>query len=79
MENLRSTPSTFAPHEARRYGRQMLLPTIAAQGQHNLLNSKVLVIGAGGIGSSAALYLAAAGVPITILDNDVVEESNLHR
>lgn len=57
----------------------MLLPTIAAQGQRNLLNSKVLVIGAGGIGSSAALYLAAAGVPITILDNDVVEESNLHR
>lgn len=70
---------SFTPHEARRYGRQMLLPTIAASGQRNLLNSKVLVIGAGGIGSSAALYLAAAGVPITVLDHDLVEESNLHR
>lgn len=69
----------FEVHEARRYGRQMLVPEVAARGQKNLLNSNVLVVGAGGIGSSAALYLASAGVPITILDHDIVEESNLHR
>lgn len=57
----------------------MLLPMIGKDGQQGLLTAKVLVIGAGGIGSSAAMYLASSGVQITVLDHDIVEESNLHR
>ena len=64
----------------RRYVRHLLLPEVGEEGQRKLLQSKVLVVGAGGLGSSAAFYLAAAGVGrLGIVDFDVVEESNLQR
>jgi molybdopterin/thiamine biosynthesis adenylyltransferase len=63
-----------------RYSRQIMLPQIDIAGQEKLLASRVLIIGAGGLGSPAAMYLAAAGVgQITIADHDVVELSNLQR
>lgn len=63
-----------------RYSRQILLPQIGTDGQQKLLNAHVLIIGAGGLGSPAALYLTAAGVGhITIVDNDTVDLSNLQR
>ena len=66
--------------ERTRYSRHLLLPEIGLIGQERLTSSKVLVIGAGGLGSPAALYLAAAGVgTIGIVDNDRVELSNLQR
>ncbi len=62
------------------YGRQMLLPGIGAEGQKKLLSSRVLVVGAGGLGSAALLYLAASGVgTIGIVDSDRVDAGNLHR
>ena len=66
--------------QMRRYSRQMLIPEIGQEGQRRLLDSKVLLIGAGALGSGAALYLASSGVgTIGIVDDDVVEESNLQR
>ncbi len=66
--------------QARRYARHALLPGIGIEGQRRLLAAKVLVIGAGGLGSPALLYLAAAGIgTLGVIDNDVVEESNLQR
>ena len=63
-----------------RYSRQIMLPQIDFEGQQKLLAAKVLIIGAGGLGSPAAMYLAAAGIgSITIYDDDVVELSNLQR
>ncbi len=63
-----------------RYSRQIMLPQIDIEGQQKLLNSKVLIIGAGGLGCPAAIYLAAAGVgQITIYDDDIVDLSNLQR
>lgn len=63
-----------------RYSRQIMLPQIDIQGQQKLLSAKVLIVGAGGLGSPAAMYLAAAGIgSITIYDNDRVELSNLQR
>jgi molybdopterin/thiamine biosynthesis adenylyltransferase len=63
-----------------RYSRQILLPQIGVAGQQQLLDARVLIIGAGGLGSAAALYLASAGVGhITIADHDKVELSNLQR
>jgi molybdopterin/thiamine biosynthesis adenylyltransferase/rhodanese-related sulfurtransferase len=68
-----------APKRAR-YSRHLLIPEVGEQGQLKLLESKILLIGAGGLGSPAALYLAAAGVGrIGIVDADVVDESNLQR
>jgi molybdopterin/thiamine biosynthesis adenylyltransferase len=66
--------------QARRYARHIILPEVGSIGQRKLLASKVLLIGAGGLGSPAALYLAAAGVgTLGIVDYDVVDLSNLHR
>jgi len=66
--------------QIERYSRQILLPNIGGKGQKKLLNSKILVIGAGGLGSPAALYLAAAGIgKLGIVDSDVVELNNLQR
>jgi molybdopterin/thiamine biosynthesis adenylyltransferase/rhodanese-related sulfurtransferase len=66
--------------QRRRYGRQLLLPEIGERGQQRLLAAKVLLVGAGGLGSPVALYLAAAGIgTIGLVDDDVVDESNLQR
>jgi adenylyltransferase/sulfurtransferase len=75
-----NTPFQFTPDQQRRYSRHFLLPEIGEKGQEKLFNAKVLLIGAGGLGSPAAFYLAAAGVgTLGILDDDVVDESNLQR
>lgn len=63
-----------------RYSRQIMLPQIDIEGQQKLLAANVLIVGAGGLGSPAAIYLAAAGVgTVTIYDNDIVDLSNLQR
>src|SRR2546427_3578975 len=68
------------PERRRRYSRHLLIPEVGEEGQLQLLASRVLLIGAGGLGSPAALYLAAAGVgTIGIVDADVVDETNLQR
>jgi molybdopterin/thiamine biosynthesis adenylyltransferase/rhodanese-related sulfurtransferase len=68
------------PQRRARYSRHLLIPEVGEEGQLKLLDSKVLLIGAGGLGSPASLYLAAAGVGrIGIVDADVVDESNLQR
>ncbi|KAL3333559.1 hypothetical protein AABB24_033572 [Solanum stoloniferum] len=70
----------LSPDMIYRYSRHLLLPSFGVQGQANLLKSSVLVIGAGGLGSPALLYLAACGVGrIGIVDHDVVELNNLQR
>jgi sulfur-carrier protein adenylyltransferase/sulfurtransferase len=67
-------------NEIKRYGRHLLMPEVGLEGQRKLKASSVLLIGAGGLGSPAALYLAAAGVgKIGVVDFDVVDESNLQR
>ena len=73
-------PRALSPEQRERYSRHMLIPEIGLEGQMKLLDAKVLLLGAGGLGSPAALYLAAAGVgTLGIVDNDVVDLSNLQR
>ena len=76
-----STPdSPFTQREMMRYARQFTLPELGAEGQARLKQGRVLVIGAGGLGSPALLYLASAGVgTVGVVDFDNVERSNLHR
>jgi molybdopterin/thiamine biosynthesis adenylyltransferase/rhodanese-related sulfurtransferase len=70
----------FTPEQAIRYSRHFLLPEVGEDGQAKLLKAKVLMVGAGGLGSPSAYYLAAAGVgTLGIVDNDVVDLSNLQR
>lgn len=70
----------FSEEQLHRYARHIILPNVGGRGQHRLLASRVAVVGAGGLGSPALLYLAAAGVgTIEILDDDVVDLSNLQR
>jgi molybdopterin/thiamine biosynthesis adenylyltransferase/rhodanese-related sulfurtransferase len=74
------TPQTLSAEQRNRYQRHLLLPEVGETGQQRLLDSKVLLLGAGGLGSPAALYLAAAGVgTLGIIDMDVVDDSNLQR
>ena len=73
-------PVVLTPEQRDRYGRHLLLPEVGTEGQAKLLASRVLMLGAGGLGSPAALYLAAAGVgTIGIVDMDEVDASNLQR
>ncbi len=75
-----SAPRTLSASQRNRYQRHLLLPEVGEVGQQKLLDAKVLLLGAGGLGSPAALYLAAAGVgTLGIIDMDVVDESNLQR
>ncbi len=75
-----NTPRTLSAEQRNRYQRHLLLPEVGEAGQQKLLDSKVLLLGAGGLGSPAALYLAAAGVgTLGIIDMDVVDASNLQR
>ncbi|MDH5560666.1 MAG: HesA/MoeB/ThiF family protein [Deltaproteobacteria bacterium] len=72
--------TTFTDEQLDRYARHILLTEMDLDGQEKLANSKVLIIGAGGLGSPAALYLAGAGIgTIGIVDNDTVDLSNIHR
>ena len=73
-------PTVLSPEQRNRYSRHLLLPEVGEEGQQKLLGARVLLLGAGGLGSPAALYLAAAGVgTIRIVALDVVDESNLQR
>ena len=75
-----SEPKVLDAERRRRYSRHLVIPEVGEAGQLALLSSKVLMIGAGGLGSPSALYLAAAGVgTIGIIDDDVVDASNLQR
>ena len=74
------TPADLTPAQLDRYSRHILLPEIGEKGQEKLLSSRVLLLGAGGLGSPAALYLAAAGVgTLGLIDADTVDASNLQR
>ena len=73
-------PRTLSPEKRTRYSRHLLIPEVGEEGQLKLLDSSVLLVGAGGLGSPSSLYLAAAGVGrLGIIDADIVDETNLQR
>src|SRR5215208_239203 len=73
-------PRVLEAAQRRRYSRHLLIPEVGEEGQQKLLDARILLIGAGGLGSPASLYLAAAGVgTLGIVDDDVVDETNLQR
>jgi sulfur-carrier protein adenylyltransferase/sulfurtransferase len=73
-------PRVLSSEQRARYSRHLLIPEVGEEGQQRLLDARVLLVGAGGLGSPASLYLAAAGVgTLGIIDADVVDESNLQR
>ena len=75
-----TTPRTLSAEQRARYSRHILIPEVGEEGQQKLLDARVLLIGAGGLGSPSSLYLAAAGVgTLGIVDADVVDDSNLQR
>lgn len=72
--------SLLSEEEVQRYQRQIMLPNVGLKGQQRLKNAKILCIGAGGLGSSTLLYLAAAGIgTLGIVDDDKIELTNLQR
>ncbi|MGH3924034.1 MAG: molybdopterin-synthase adenylyltransferase MoeB [Egibacteraceae bacterium] len=80
MEPLIKDPAPLTNAEIRRYSRHLIMPNVGMAGQGRLKAAKVLLVGTGGLGSTLAMYLAAAGVgTIGLVDYDVVDESNLHR
>ena len=80
VEFVEMASTGFTPEQVQRYARHLILPEVGGAGQKKLLNTSVLLIGAGGLGSPAAFYLAAAGVGrIGIVDFDEVDASNLQR
>ena len=75
-----TVPRVLSAEQRSRYSRHLLIPEVGEEGQQRLLDARVLLVGAGGLGSPASLYLAAAGVgTLGIVDADVVDESNLQR
>jgi molybdopterin/thiamine biosynthesis adenylyltransferase/rhodanese-related sulfurtransferase len=79
-EKLPLADGTFDADTLDRYSRHLLLPEVGVAGQHKLTAASVALIGAGGLGSPAAMYLAAAGIgSLTLIDDDVVDRSNLQR
>ena len=73
-------PRTLSPEKRTRYSRHLLIPEIGEEGQLKLLDARILLIGAGGLGSPASLYLSAAGIgKLGIVDADIVDETNLQR
>jgi len=73
-------PDALDDRAFRRYARHLILDEVGEDGQAKLLASRVLIVGAGGLGSPVALYLAAAGVGhLTLVDDDVVDDTNLQR
>ena len=71
---------SLTPLQVKRYSRHIIMPNVGSVGQRKLINSRVLVVGAGGLGSPVSLYLSLAGVgTIGIIDFDVVDVSNLQR
>src|SRR5438552_3118544 len=80
IDNQRTSAVNLSTQELQRYSRHLIMPEVTAEGQRRLKAARVLCIGAGGLGSPAALYLAAAGVgTIGIVDFDDVDLSNLQR
>src|SRR5437660_8289429 len=80
VESTKMAIKNLSPEQVQRYARHLILPEVGGAGQRKLLNTSVLLLGAGGLGSPAAMYLAAAGVGrIGIVDFDVVDASNLQR
>jgi molybdopterin/thiamine biosynthesis adenylyltransferase len=72
--------AAFTEEQIKRYSRHIILPEVGGKGQRKLLGAKILCIGAGGLGSPAIAYLAAAGIgTLGIIDSDVIEISNLQR
>jgi len=72
--------TVLTPEQVKRYSRHIIMPQVGSKGQRNLLDAKVLIIGAGGLGSPVAVYLALAGIgTLGIVDFDIVEMSNLQR
>ena len=73
-------PATLTADQRRRYSRHLLIPEVGEAGQRKLIDARVLLVGAGGLGSPAALYLAASGIgTIGVIDADTVDDSNLQR
>ncbi len=73
-------PAAMTPAQSKRYSRHLMIPEVGPEGQARLLASRVVLVGAGGLGSPAAFYLAAAGVGhLDLVDSDVVDETNLQR
>ena len=80
MKPLSDPAGPLSPAEVRRYGRHLVIPEVGVEGQERLKASRVLLVGAGGLGSPLALYLAAAGVGrLGLVEFDEVDESNLQR